>query len=315
MSWGKHFIEWIENDIAFVSCVFTWQLPEVYQRCIWLRQEGYRIYAGGPAVSLMPEYLADVAEIGGQINALPRHNPNATFTSRGCPRNCSFCAVPRIEGDLVELDGWEPKPIVCDNNLLACSRCHFDKVIDSLKGIKGVDFNQGLDARLLTDYHIERLRELNLSHIRLAWDHTNLESLVQSAISRLADAGLSKGKINVYVLIGFDDSPEDALYRLETLRNIGIRPFCQRYQPLNSLRRNSYVAPNWTERQLRDFCRFWNKQIYFRSVSFSDYIQAEGKTKTLFQNKRRLQEALVRCSLASIAGGNFQSDMLRKNGA
>lgn len=42
--------------------------------------------AGGPAVSLMPEMLADVAELGGEVDALPRHNPMATFTTRGCVR-------------------------------------------------------------------------------------------------------------------------------------------------------------------------------------------------------------------------------------
>jgi hypothetical protein len=156
MSWRGGFAEWTEDHTAYLSVPFTWSLPAVYQRAAWLRAEGYRVRAGGPAVSLMPGYLADVAEIGGEVDALPHHNPEATFTSRGCPRRCPFCAVPRIEGELRELDDWPARPIVCDNNLLACSRAHFDRVVDRLKPLAGVDFNQGLDARLLTAYHAER---------------------------------------------------------------------------------------------------------------------------------------------------------------
>ena len=113
-----------------MSVPFTWNLPQAYSLCVWYRQLGYRVRAGGPAVKLIPRYLAEVADIGGEVDALKKHNPNATFTSRGCVRNCPFCAVPRIEGQLRELTDWEPKPIICDNNLLACSRRHFDLVID-----------------------------------------------------------------------------------------------------------------------------------------------------------------------------------------
>ena len=156
-TWNKKFVEHIKNDIARLSIAFTWDLPEAYSRIIWLRTEGYHVIVGGPAVMLMPEYLSDVAEIGTDWpDAVSRHNPNATFTSRGCIRKCSFCAVWRTEGKLQELDDWPTRPIVCDNNLLACSKKHFDSVIDRLKPLSGIDFNQGLDARLLTDYHADR---------------------------------------------------------------------------------------------------------------------------------------------------------------
>lgn len=98
MSWSKDIVEWIEGDTAFLSVVFTWDLQKARARAIWLRQQGYHVRAGGPAVLLMPDYLADVAETGGDdVSALARHNPEATFTSRGCIRKCKFCAVPRIE--------------------------------------------------------------------------------------------------------------------------------------------------------------------------------------------------------------------------
>jgi len=216
----------------------------------------------------MPEYLADVAEVNGcSVDALWRHNPNATFTSRGCIRKCAFCAVPKIEGDLVELDKWEPRPIVCDNNLLACSQKHFDKVIDSLRDVEGVDF-QGIDARLLTPYHAERLRELYLSVLRVAWDHVGSEPW--QGVDLLLDAGLPKSAIRVYVLMGFNDTPEDAEYRLRTVRERGFLPCPQRYNPLGAMRRDAFVGSGWTNKELTRFMRYWyNPQVW--AVPFEEW--------------------------------------------
>jgi hypothetical protein len=270
--WSKSLVEWTEDETAYLSVVFTWHLPDAYQRAVWLREQGYKVVVGGPAVKLMPGYLADVAEIGGDMDGvLQRHNPEATFTSRGCIRRCAFCAVPKIEGDLVELDDWEPKRIVCDNNLLACSRRHFDAAIDSLKGLNGVDFNQGLDARLVTNYHADRLAELDVAKVRLAWDSTSNEAAVFRAIGLLRAAGMPKSLFTVYVLIGWDDDPEDARYRLESLWSRGYKPFPMRYQPLDTLRKNAYVGPGWEGATLREYMRYWANLIYTAGVPFGEW--------------------------------------------
>ncbi len=269
--WHGGYAEWTEGRTAYLSVVFSWQLARAYQRAVWLQTEGYHVRAGGPAVALNPGYLADVAEIGGEVKALPHHNPNATFTSRGCIRKCPFCAVPKIEGELRELGDWEPKSTVCDNNLLACSKAHFDRVIDRLKLLSGVDFNQGLDARLLTDYHAQRLTELKTKCIRLAWDDVRIESRFMAAFERLRKAGFPARHIRVYVLIGFDDTPEDALYRLQTIRTLGAWPNPMRYQPLDAQRRNEYVAPGWTEHELKRFARYWSRLRWLEHIPFEQY--------------------------------------------
>jgi len=271
--WSGGYVEWIERDVAYLSIVFSWQLQRAYQRAIWLRTQGYFVRAGGPAVILNPSVLAGVAIQldGGGTTALPHHNPNATFTSRGCIRKCPFCAVPRIEGDLVELDDWEPKPIVCDNNLLACSRRHFDQVIDRLKPLSDIDFNQGLDARCLTNYHANRLAELRLKVIRLAWDDVRLESQFMAAFHTLRRAGIPARMIRAYVLIGFNDTPEDAFYRLEAIRALGMWPNPMRYQPLDAQRRNEYVAPGWTHKELQRYVRYFSNLRYLNAIPFEEF--------------------------------------------
>jgi len=269
--WSGGFIEWIEEDRAYLSVVFSWQMQKAYQRAIWLSNLGYEIRVGGPAIDMRPDYMRGVAKSGGKTDALSRHNPNATFTSRGCPRRCEFCVVPKIEGGLVELDDWPIRPTICDNNLLACSKRHFDAVIDKLKGLNDIDFNQGLDARLLTNHHADRLSELDTKHIRLAWDNINSERFFLRALQRLMDAGFKQSHVRVYVLIGFDDTPDDALYRLETIKKLGARPAPMRYQPLDAVKRNSYVGSNWTERELKTFVRYWFRQKWLEHVPFEEY--------------------------------------------
>ena len=270
--WSGRFLEHNTGDTTRLSVVFTWDLPRAYERAVWLRQMGQHVIAGGPAVALMPDYLTDVAEIGTHWPAaLEHHNPLATFTSRGCIRRCPFCAVWRVEGQLRELDDWPVRPIVCDNNLLACSDAHFDKVIDRLKPMPGVDFNQGLDCRLLTSYHAGRLAELKQPMIRLAFDDVSYERDFMWAFALLRRAGLPRSRIRVYVLVGYDDTPEDALYRLLTVAGLGIDPNPMRYNPLDTLVRDVYVGPNWTDRELTRYVRYWANLRYFRAVPFEDF--------------------------------------------
>ena len=169
-----------------------------------------------------------------------------------------------------------PKRIICDNNLLACSRAHFDKVIDTHKHLHGIDFNQGLDARLLTDYHVDRIRELDLECVRFAWDSMASEEPVHDAIFRCLNAGIPKNKVRCYVLVGFDDDPMDARCRCETLKEAGVWANVQRYQPLNSVVKDSYVGEHWTERELVRFCRYWNKQAWLGGIDYEDYSPQSG---------------------------------------
>jgi len=269
--WSKGIVDWVEKDTAYISVVFTWHLPKAYSLCVFYARQGYRVRAGGVAVGLFPDYLNQVAETNGEVDALSRHNHLATFTSRGCIRRCNFCAVPIIEGEFRELRTWQPKPMICDNNFLVSSNRHFDKVIDSLKPIKGVDFNQGLDARLLTDHHLTRLRELDLSCLRFAWDNVANEKQIMTALNKTLSAGFPKSKLRIYVLVNYKDTFDDAMYRCMTLKEMGILPFAQRYQPLDTLIKNSYISPNWNEQQLIDFCRYWNKQTWLSAIPFEEY--------------------------------------------
>ena len=275
--WSKGIAEWIEGDTVFISAVFSWNTQKAYSLCVYYRELGYRVRCGGQAVFQNPEMFSEF-NTSGEIDALFHHNPLATFTSRGCIRKCSFCLVPKLEGDLIELKEWAVRPIICDNNLLATSDAHFDRTIDRLLESKlvGIDFNQGLDARLLTDHHAERLGELPKDTIvRLAWDNIAIEKLYLSAFERLKLAGIKSQQIRTYVLIGYKDTPEDANYRLEKVRELGALPNPMRYQPIDTLRKNSFVGENWTNDLLVKYMRYYSNLNKVGGLSFNDWIRFE----------------------------------------
>ena len=265
--WGNGFVEITEDHRKYLSVVFSWKLEEAVLRYEELLREGYDVEIGGPAAD-----YAGVSSVDGSMDFAHHHNPCATRTSTGCVFNCDFCIVPKVEGGLREKHDWKVAPVVYDNCLNACSRCHFDAVVDSLKGVPDVDLNQGISAALLTQHQADRLAELDLKYVRLAWDTVSYESKFMRGYEILRRAGISKRKIGVYVLIGFRDTPEDALYRLETIRGLGILPFPMRYQPLDTPKRNSYVGEHWTHSELVRYCRYWANIRFVGKMPFKDFV-------------------------------------------
>jgi len=115
--------------------------------------------------------------------------------------------------------------------------------------------------------------------VRLAFDSVSYESSFMRAYETLRQAGFPKARIRVYVLIGFQDTPEDALYRLRTVADLGIDPNPMRYQALDALERNSYVGPHWTHAELTRYMRYWANLRYMRSVPFEQW-DGEKRSKT-----------------------------------
>ncbi len=280
-NWKKDIAQWSVGDALYLSVVFTWDLPRAKEIALNSKKN---VIAGGPAVALMPDYLADVAQCMPRaelFSPLRFHNPLATFTTRGCPNRCAFCAVPTTEGEFRELSKWEPKPLVCDNNLLAASRAHFERVIDSLKPSPFVDFNQGLEAALFTEHHAFRIGELQNVKVRFSFDNVSQESKVMDAIKLARQYGLSN--IGVYVLVGHNDTPEDSIYRLELIRSLGIKPNPMRFQPLYIMRRNEYVAPTWSEYMLQKVSQYYSRLAYYSGIPFDEF-----EPKTIYTEQEKL---------------------------
>jgi len=265
-AWAKSVVQWRCADVLYLSIPFTWLLSQA--EGIASGHKG-KVVAGGPAVQLMGAPWADETPDTCPFDVLAMHNPLATFTTRGCPNSCPFCAVPKLEGGFRELAEWKAAPIVCDNNLLAASKTHFHKVIESLLPFPACDFNQGLDARLFKRWHADELARLPSVKVRFAFDSMAMEGPVADAISAAREAGLEQ--FGVYVLIGFNDTPDDARHRLETVREWNVLPNPMRYQPLHATMKNQYIAPGWTGSELLRMTRYYSRLIHLGHIPYDEY--------------------------------------------
>ncbi len=249
-----------ENNTLFVSIPFTWNLPGLRKRFKNVDIFVDRIVVGGPGIKLMPGYFDDMPYVTVADDCpgvMQRVHPLATKTSTGCVRKCPFCAVPKTEGDLIELKNWPDLPIITDNNLIATSPKHFDRVMDRLEKHKGVDFNQGLDARLFLSHHAERISRLKLAKrgVRLSLDSLYHMDGWNEAVRYLLLAGIAKRNISSYALIGFDSDPPEAWARCEAIEKEGVRALPMWFHELDAMNANTVTEKQamlgWTDYERR----------------------------------------------------------------
>lgn len=269
--WPKKPISWIKERVLYLSIPFTWNLPSVKSSLLQRSIFWETAVVGGPAVELMPGYLSglDHVTIGYDYpGVLQKINPTATRTTIGCVRKCGFCGIGKglIEpGGLKCLDDWPDLPTICDNNILASPTEHFDRVIDRLKKHKDVDFNQGIDARLLTKYHAKRLSELKIKKhsIRLALDEIKYADGWLIAFDKLRSAGIAKSKISSYALIGFNSDPKEAWFRCEWIEKQGVKALPMWFHKLDQLKKNIVTkdqkALGWNDYERRRIMQWFYK--------------------------------------------------------
>jgi hypothetical protein len=266
MSWPKGPYYWQDGETLYCSIPFTWNLQGVYDRLALRDLFWNTAVVGGPAVELQPSFFDDLPNVTiahASAGILQRINPQATRTSVGCPNRCGFCAVPTIEGCFRELSEWPDLPIICDNNLLRSSIAHLDKVFDRLEKHTGVDFNQGLDYRLVTDYHIERLSRLKSPTIRLACDSNKDIQPWLDTVERMIAGGVRKSWLSSYALIGWKDSPQDAWERCEAIAATVRLAYPMWFHELDASEANKVtqkqIDHGWTQTDMRAIMGYYYK--------------------------------------------------------
>ncbi|MDI6891341.1 MAG: hypothetical protein QMC83_10475, partial [Thermodesulfovibrionales bacterium] len=114
-----------------------------------------------------------------------------------------------------------------------------------------VDFNQGLDARLINEEVASRLTRLKLPLLRLAYDSNQIRTSLKKAINLLNLVGFRGRRILVYCLHNTRyDTPENFHNRVKDILEWGVVAYPMRYEPLEPRPKNTYVSPNWTAEQL-----------------------------------------------------------------
>ncbi len=199
------------------------------------------------------------------------------YATRGCPNRCGFCAVSRLEPDFLhylplkkqvqgieEMYGPKQNLILLDNNVLASD--NFEQIIEDIidlgfgRGAKlglkmrRVDFNQGIDGRLLNQEKMKLLAKIALRPLRIAFDHISMKDQYIHNIRLASEYGILH--LSNYVLFNYKDTPEDFYQRLrincELNEELGtkIYSFPMKFVPLDAKDR-SYIGENWHWKLLR----------------------------------------------------------------
>jgi len=280
-------------DIIYIATMFTYQWKGVIDTIkFYQRQKGSaQIVVGGVLASLLPEDLereTGVRPHVGLWDEVDRLHPDyrlfdgvynyavrdasVGYTTRGCIRRCPFCAVPMLEPEFVPYIPLEPQIdpskkdlILLDNNVLASpdfpriveeiKRCGFEKSAKLDGRQRHVDFNQGVDVRLLNEEHMHLLATIAIHPLRIAFDHIELKDVYVEKIRLAHKYGLHR--LSNYILYNYNDTPEDFYQRLrinvelnEELA-LSIYSFPMRYVSLDAKDRSYVDNPHWTKQQLR----------------------------------------------------------------
>lgn len=389
--------EFPQFDIVGVTTLFTFYWKQTVDTINYAKNfckpEG-KMLVGGIASTILPDYIYEETGIKPHIGLLdkqgdldegntdiidelpldysileevdyeyPAHNAYFGYMTRGCPRNCAFCAVKTLEPQyknyigikhqieyVDEHFGAQKDLLLMDNNVFA-SKC-FEQIIDEIKGCgygKGatyvppseydiaiknlkegynprayikktiklydkiaeklsevesgefylqreergllyvetatceeiyafdetvrplydrffhkskraryIDFNQGLDARLATDERMEKLSEVNIRPLRIAFDHYEQRDIYIAAVKRAAKYGIME--LSNYLLYNFEDEPKELYYRMkinvDLCEELGVTiySFPMKYHPIsdpNFFMNRDYLGKHWNRKFIR----------------------------------------------------------------
>ena len=215
-----------------------------------LPQEIEHIY---PDYSLYPELTKDTAY---------------GFMTRGCPRGCGFCHVASKEGkcsykvaDLSEFWKDQKNIVLCDPNILAC-KDHMELLQQLADSKAKVEFNQGLDIRLVNEKNLELLRKIRIFRPHFAFDRYQDKDIIMPKMRMVREiTGWKRSNVKptVFILTNFDTTIEQDIERIQFCRELEWSPYPMIYD-------KEHAKPIY--RKIQRWC---NNFIFWNTPRFEDY--------------------------------------------
>lgn len=255
-------------DKVYMSKVFDFAYSEDADEPVLAKE----IIKGGTGYDLHNKLPEEIEHMMPDYSLYGIEDTAYGYLTRGCPRGCPFCIVAEKEGrksykvaDLSEFWTGQKNITLLDPNILGC-KDHME-ILEQLADSKAwIDINQGIDARLLTEENVEALNKLKMKDVHFAWDLMDQSEKVLQGLKLYAE----KGKIQnfrrkmVYVLVNFNTSLEEDLYRINTLEELGYEPYVMCYDKPN--------AP----KIIKKLQRWVNNKWVFRSCKWEEYMKGSN---------------------------------------
>jgi hypothetical protein len=257
-------VEWFNAldtyDKIFSSKVFTYTQKDPY-----LPIDRSMVKFGGTGYNNSKELRWGIEESTPDYSVYPDFPHALGFSTRGCIRSCQWCIVPKKEGGFcfvqsIESMTQERKSIVLmDNNFLAYNR-HAEELESCIRRGVRVDFNQGLDARLVDEGNASLLARLTwIKYIRFSCDTPEMRVAVANAVGLIRKHGY-RGAPYCNVLVNdVGEAHETCVF----LRSIGVDPFAQAYI--------DYSGEDKRTKEQKRFCRWVNHKAIFKTVKYEEY--------------------------------------------
>lgn len=263
-----HDVEWanafFSYDKVYKSKVFTFTPDDL------IPYDTKELHQGGTGYDIKSKLPEEIDSfVRPDYSIYPQYNYSVQFYSRGCIRHCPFCLVHDKEGGIhpVEPMALNPKGEwieVLDNNFFA--NPEWRKAAEDLKSTKQPIKFHGVDVRIMDDEQAWWLNNLRLkTGVHIAWDLPKLDLTEQL---KTMVKYIKPDKIACYVLVGFNSTKEQDLFRLNTLKSLGILPFVQPYRDYENKR-----TPTQYE---RDLARWANRAWTFKACDFEDFSPRKG---------------------------------------
>jgi hypothetical protein len=257
-------VEWVtlgNYDKVYMSKIFTFS-PD--------HQTGLLNYGtiikGGTGYNYSINLPSIIDNIQPDYSIYPKFNSAYGFLTRGCPNKCSWCIVPLKEGDIkpyMDIDDilqGRKSAILMDNNVLA-SEWGIKQIEKIIKLKIKIDFNQGLDARLIDRPTAKLLSKVRwLSPLRMSCDTMSMIKPIKKAIRYLREYDCTPSRYFIYVLV---KDIESAYKRVMLLDKLGCDPFAQPFI--------DFSGKNKITKEQKQFARWVNHKAIFRSVEFKNY--------------------------------------------
>lgn len=176
----------------------------------------------------------------------------------------------------------------------------FEKIYKNKPKARYVDFNQGIDSRLINEENIKKLAEIPVRPLRIAFDHWKLRDVYEKSVRLAAEHGITH--LSNYLLYNFTDEPIELYYRMkknvELCDELGISiySFPMKYHPIQDpkyFRDRTYLGEHWNRKFIRSVQAILNstKGKIGRGKSFFD--EAFGKDDEGFWERMYMPEAMI----------------------